>query len=106
MPISGRVTELRERGFLKVKVGTSAKSPSFEVRFENPSDLLDQHLELGAMVHLLVRVVHQQDKLGRPSDERYFFVEFNPTQEALLNLDYEIHEDLDADGLESDDEPH
>lgn len=82
IPISGRVTELRESGHLRVKTGTSANSPSYDVHFENPSDLLERHLELGASVHLLVTVIQQKDRLGRPADARYEFLQFNPSQEG------------------------
>ncbi|ANH38659.1 hypothetical protein I601_2234 [Nocardioides dokdonensis FR1436] len=61
--ISGRVTELRESGLVKVKSGVARNSPAFDVRFE-PMDLLNLRLSLGENVHFLVRERREVDRLG------------------------------------------
>ena len=73
-PVSGRVTELRESGVVKVKTGGSRKSPAYEVRME-PEQLLGMRLALGDTVHFLVRLVQQVDKLDRPRSVEVQFVE-------------------------------
>lgn len=62
--ISGRVTELREAGVVRVKTGTTRKSPAYEVKME-PNDLLGMHLEIGQSVNFVVRLEQQVDHLGQ-----------------------------------------
>jgi hypothetical protein len=76
LPISGRVTELRESGVVRVKAGATRKSPSYEVKME-PGDLLGMHLEIGQTVHFMVRLEQQVDQLGQVRATDVFFVSNN-----------------------------
>lgn len=73
MTISGRVTELRESGIVKVKTGRSRQSPAYEVRVE-PEDLLGMHLELGAQVSFTVRLEAQINGLGQTQSTEVFYL--------------------------------
>jgi hypothetical protein len=71
-PISGRVVELRESGYVKVKSGSSKRSPSYDVHVEHDT-LLDLRLALGDTVHMLVEENLERDQLGREGKRRYEF---------------------------------
>lgn len=73
MTISGRVTELRVSGVVRVKTGTTRKSPSYEVKME-PDDLLGMHLEIGQTVHFVIRLEQQVDHLGQARATDVFYV--------------------------------
>ncbi|MFC5851329.1 hypothetical protein ACFPZI_05635 [Streptomyces chlorus] len=45
--ISGRITELRESGWVKVKTGTAKNAPAYDVHFEDPETLLRMRPGLG-----------------------------------------------------------
>jgi hypothetical protein len=65
-PVSGRVTELRETGWVKLKTGAGRTSPVHEVRL--PSEvLLGLHLELGQQAHFMVVETVTTDHLARES---------------------------------------
>ena len=55
-PISGRVTELRESGQVKVKTGTRRNSPAYLVQVP-PEDLIAMRLSFGDAVNFLVEEV-------------------------------------------------
>ncbi|MFF2200925.1 hypothetical protein [Streptomyces sp. NPDC058145] len=62
--ISGRITELRESGFVKVKTGTAKNAPAYDVRFEDPEELVRMRPGLGDNVHFRVRFRQQLDSMG------------------------------------------
>ncbi|WNZ10093.1 hypothetical protein [Streptomyces sp. 11x1] len=72
--ISGRITELRESGIVKVKTGTAKNAPAFEVRFEEPEELLRMRPGLGDNVHFLVRFRQQLDSLGIARSAEYTYL--------------------------------
>lgn len=84
-PISGRVTELRESGYVKIKTGSSKRSPAYDVHVEHDT-LLDLRLALGDTVHMLVKETLERDQLGRETKRRYDFVRIISTP-GELNLD-------------------
>ncbi|WP_229711777.1 hypothetical protein [Streptomyces daqingensis] len=81
-PITGRITELRESGLVKIKMGPSKTSKAYDVRIET-EDLIDMHLELGATVSFLVQEVRKVDKIGRPKSTEYFFIALSDNQGVL-----------------------
>ncbi|MET9568014.1 hypothetical protein ABZY34_02505 [Streptomyces virginiae] len=80
--ITGRITELRDRGVVKIKTGVSRKSSAYEVRVEQ-ENLLGMHLQLGMTVSFVVEVVKKRDKIGRERSTEYLFVAMSDTQEPL-----------------------
>lgn len=80
--ITGRVTELRESGMVRVKTGTSRKSPSYEIRFES-HELMELHLELGVNVSFVVEKLEKRDKLGREHSPQYRFLRRSESQGVL-----------------------
>lgn len=81
--VSGRITELRESGIVKIKTGTSRMSPAFEVRVD-PEGLIGMHLELGMTVSFVVEVARRTDRLGRARSTEYRFLRVSDGQEPLF----------------------
>lgn len=73
MPISGRITELRESGHVKVKTGSSRRSPAFDVQVDSAL-LTNMRLVLGETVHWRVNVVSVTDQLGRSKALRFEYL--------------------------------
>ncbi|PWI07213.1 hypothetical protein DIZ27_29380 [Streptomyces sp. NWU339] len=61
---SGRITELRESGLVKVKTGTAENAPAYNVRFDEPEELLRMRPGLGDNAHFRVRFRQQLDSMG------------------------------------------
>ncbi|MFF8591794.1 hypothetical protein ACF061_10140 [Streptomyces sp. NPDC015220] len=72
--ISGRITELRESGLVKVKTGTAKNSPAYEVRFEEPEELVRMRPGLGDNVHFRVRFRQQLDSMGIARSAEYTYL--------------------------------
>ncbi|TLS46766.1 hypothetical protein FE633_06465 [Streptomyces montanus] len=72
--ISGRVTELRESGLVKVKTGTAKNAPAYDVRFEDPEELLRMRPGLGDNVHFRVRFRQQLDSMGIARSAEYTYL--------------------------------
>lgn len=85
-PITGRVTELREAGVVKIKAGSSRRSPAYEVRVE-PADLIGMHLELGQLVGFLVREDVVRDKLGREHGRTWTYVRHLSSGDSFDDID-------------------
>ncbi|MFC8914213.1 hypothetical protein ACFT5C_00425 [Streptomyces sp. NPDC057116] len=62
--ISGRITELRESGWVKVKAGVAKNAHAYDVRFEDPEELLRMRPGLGDNVHFRVRFRQRLDAVG------------------------------------------
>lgn len=71
--ISGRVTELRESGLVKLKASASRRSAAFEVHVE-PTDAFLQRVRLGDQVSLVVNEVTSTDALGRETGRTLRYV--------------------------------
>jgi hypothetical protein len=98
--VSGRVTELRESGVVRIKTGPTKKSPAYEVKME-PDDLLGMHLEIGQTVHFVVRLEQQIDHLGQTRATDVFFVS-SASGYSTEDRDLKIPDvDVDADRSES-----
>ncbi|MGW3691934.1 hypothetical protein [Streptomyces sp. NPDC005125] len=82
--ITGRITELREAGLVKIKTGLSRRSAAYEVRVER-DNLIDMHLELGIMVSFVVQVIKKKDKLGRERSTEYRFVRMGDGQASIFD---------------------
>ncbi|MEW2113830.1 hypothetical protein AB0945_01305 [Streptomyces sp. NPDC005474] len=72
--ISGRITELRESGWVKVKTGTAKNSPAYDVRFEEPEELLRMRPGLGDNVHFRVRFRQGLDSVGIARSTEYMYL--------------------------------
>ncbi|MEU5704291.1 hypothetical protein [Streptomyces aurantiacus] len=72
--ISGRVTELRESGLVKVKTGTAKNAPAYDVRFEDAGELLRMRPGLGDNVHFHVRFRQQLDSMGIARSTEYTYL--------------------------------
>ncbi|MEU5089459.1 hypothetical protein [Streptomyces sp. NPDC021356] len=84
--ISGRITELRESGWVKVKTGTAKNAPAYDVHFETPEELLRMRPGLGDNVHFRVRFRQRLDSVGIARTTEYTYL--GPAAEqALLPLD-------------------
>ncbi|RST11811.1 hypothetical protein E2C00_13100 [Streptomyces sp. WAC05374] len=62
--ISGRITELRESGWVKVKAGAAKNAHAYDVRFEDPEELVRMRPGLGDNVHFRVRFRQRLDAVG------------------------------------------
>ncbi|AXQ55682.1 hypothetical protein [Streptomyces koyangensis] len=82
--ITGRITELREAGLVKVKTGLSRRSTAYEVRVER-DNLIDMHLELGMTVSFVVQVIKRKDKIGRERSTEYRFVRMGDGQGSIFD---------------------
>lgn len=82
IPVSGRVTELRESGYVKLKTGRGRTSPTHEVHIDS-EDLLALGLSLGETAHFEVREKRTRDRLGRESTGRLEFVRALSAQDGL-----------------------
>ncbi|WP_217383922.1 hypothetical protein [Streptomyces sp. NK08203] len=82
--ITGRITELREAGLVKVKTGLSRRSTAYEVRVER-DNLIEMHLELGMMVSFVVQVIKKKDKIGRERSTEYRFVRMGDGQGNIFD---------------------
>ncbi|MFG2951061.1 hypothetical protein [Streptomyces adustus] len=83
MGITGRITELRESGVVKIKTGASRTSSAYEVRVD-PEALMGMHLELGMTVSFVVEVARKMDRLGRARSTEYRFLRVSDGQERLF----------------------
>ncbi|MFE7858698.1 hypothetical protein [Streptomyces sp. NPDC057403] len=83
MGITGRITELRESGVVKIKTGVSRTSSAYEVRVD-PEALIGMHLELGMTVSFVIEVARRTDKLGRARSTEYRFLRVSDGQEQLF----------------------
>ncbi|MBT2566569.1 hypothetical protein J7I84_08695 [Arthrobacter sp. ISL-85] len=72
IPVSGRITELRESGHAKVKQGVTRNSPAYDVHFDAQT-LTAMRLVLGQSVNWQVAVISTKDKLDRVQSTRYEF---------------------------------
>ncbi|MFD5495085.1 hypothetical protein ACFYY3_15590 [Streptomyces sp. NPDC001812] len=72
--ISGRITELRESGLVKVKTGTAKNAPAYDVRFEEPEELLRMRPGLGDNVHFRVCFRQQLDSMGIARSTEYTYL--------------------------------
>ncbi|WP_413758130.1 hypothetical protein [Streptomyces sp. MMBL 11-3] len=72
--ISGRITELRESGLVKVKTGTAKNAPAYDVRFEDVGELLRMRPGLGDNVHFRVRFRQQLDSMGIARSTEYTYL--------------------------------
>jgi hypothetical protein len=72
--ISGRITELRESGWVKVKTGTAKNAYAYDVRFEEPEDLLRMRPGLGDNVHFRVRFRQRLDSVGIARSTEYTYL--------------------------------
>ncbi|MBO7940314.1 hypothetical protein JTP77_030945 [Streptomyces sp. S9] len=81
--ITGRITELRESGVVKIKTGVSRTSSAYEVRVESEA-LIGMHLELGMTVSFVVEVARKMDRLGRARSTEYRFLRVSDGQERLF----------------------
>ncbi|MGW2558167.1 hypothetical protein ACWCXB_02760 [Streptomyces sp. NPDC001514] len=81
--VTGRITELRESGLVKVKTGVSRRSAAYEVRVE-PESLIDMHLELGMTVSFVVQVIKKKDKIGRERSTEYLFLRMGEGQASFI----------------------
>jgi hypothetical protein len=80
--ITGRVTELRESGLVKIKTGISKRSTAYEVHIET-DDLISLHLELGMNVSFIVEKREKRDKIGRTRSTEYRFMRLAGSQDDL-----------------------
>lgn len=81
--ITGRITELRESGVVKIKTGVSRTSSAYEVRVDSEA-LIGMHLELGMTVSFVVEVSRKTDRLGRARSTEYRFLRVSDGQERLF----------------------
>ena len=81
--ISGRITELRESGLVKVKTGTAKNAPAYDVRFEEPAELLRMRPGLGDNVHFQVRFRQQLDSMGIARSTEYTYLGPSAEQTSL-----------------------
>ncbi|WP_340558894.1 hypothetical protein [Streptomyces sp. GSL17-111] len=72
MVVSGRVTELRSSGLVKVKSGTAHNAHAYDVRVE-PEQLISMRLSLGDHVHFRVLFRRKLDVLGRTRASEYHY---------------------------------
>ncbi|MEU6771724.1 hypothetical protein [Streptomyces sp. NPDC046759] len=72
--ISGRITELRESGWVKVKTGTAKNAYAYDVRFEEPDELLRMRPGLGDNVHFRVRFRQRLDSVGIARSTEYTYI--------------------------------
>ncbi|GAA2256133.1 hypothetical protein GCM10010415_16280 [Streptomyces atrovirens] len=72
--ISGRITELRESGWAKVKTGTAGSAPSYDIHFEDPEILLRMRPGLGDNVHFRVRFRQRLDAVGIARATEYTYL--------------------------------
>ncbi|MFF1297590.1 MULTISPECIES: hypothetical protein [unclassified Streptomyces] len=72
--ISGRITELRESGWVKVKTGTARNAPAYDVHFEEPEELLRMRPGLGDNVHFRVRFRQRLDAVGIARSTEYTYL--------------------------------
>lgn len=82
--VSGRITELRQSGFVKVKSGTARNSPAHEVHFDE-SALSEMPQTLGETVHFVVAVDRAIDGFGESVGERLRFVRHAEGDTVLLS---------------------
>ncbi|AXL90389.1 hypothetical protein C4J65_20475 [Streptomyces sp. CB09001] len=86
LTISGRITELRESGWVKVKTGTAKNAPAYDVHFEEPEALLRMRPGLGDNVHFRVRFRQSLDAVGIARATEYTYL--GPAAEQVpLTLD-------------------
>ncbi|GGT48011.1 hypothetical protein P6B95_19145 [Streptomyces atratus] len=83
--ISGRVTELRSSGVVKVKSGLAQNAPAHDVRVE-PEQLVRMRLALGDNVHFRVRYRRKLDAIGRTRVSEYHFLGV-AAEELALDLE-------------------
>lgn len=71
--VSGRITELRESGIVKIKAGPHKTSTAYEVRMAS-DDLMDMRLVIGQQVSFVVTERRQVDSFDRTHKHEYDFV--------------------------------
>jgi hypothetical protein len=81
--ISGRITELRESGWVKVKTGTAKNAPAYDVHFEEPEELLRMRPGLGDNVHFRVRFRQRLDSVGIARSTEYSYLGSASEQPSL-----------------------
>ncbi|MFG2977341.1 hypothetical protein ACGFYY_30680 [Streptomyces sp. NPDC048331] len=81
--ISGRITELRESGWVKVKAGTARNAQAYEVHFEEPEELVRMRPGLGDNVHFRVRFRQRLDSVGIVRSSEYTYLGQASEQAAL-----------------------
>ncbi|QNP63625.1 hypothetical protein [Streptomyces genisteinicus] len=91
--ISGRVTELRSSGVVKVKSGLARHAPAYDVRVE-PEQLVRMRLTLGDNVHFKVRYRRKLDAVGRTRASEYYFLDV-AAEELTLDLGISRSDDSD-----------
>lgn len=71
-PIGGMVTELHSSGHVKIKAGSTRRSPTWSVRVE-PDTLTAMRLVLGQWVNWTVAKISSEDRLGRVKSVEYAY---------------------------------
>ncbi len=82
IPVTGRITELRESGLIKIKTGVARSSAAYEVRVST-DDLISMHLEIGMQVSFVVEVLKKIDKLGVSRSTEYRFLRYSDGQASF-----------------------
>jgi hypothetical protein len=72
--VSGRITELRESGWAKVRTGTAKNVPAYDVHFEEPAELLRMRPGLGDDAHFRVRFRQRLDSVGIARSTEYIYL--------------------------------
>lgn len=83
IPISGRITELRESGLVKVKMGLARNASAWEVKV-GKDDLLAMRLVLGQDVSFIVRQSRMLDSVGRTRSTQHHFVRMQSHNPPML----------------------
>ncbi|GLW55110.1 hypothetical protein [Kitasatospora phosalacinea] len=81
--LSGRITELRSSGVVRIKTGLPKKSPAWDVKFDDPEQLFAMRLALGDQVHFIVEQRRTFDAMSRTRATDYRFLDIDPGPEAL-----------------------
>ncbi|GGP49483.1 hypothetical protein ACWDY7_27225 [Streptomyces calvus] len=81
--VSGRITELRESGWVKVKTGTAKNAPAYDVHFEDPEVLIRMRPVLGDNVHFRIRFRQRLDAVGIARATEYTYLGQAAEQVAL-----------------------
>ncbi|MET9398454.1 hypothetical protein [Kitasatospora sp. NPDC002965] len=81
--LSGRITELRSSGVVRIKAGLSKKSPAWDVKFDDPDQLFAMRLALGDQVRFVVEQRRTFDAMSRTRATDYRFLDIDPGPEAL-----------------------
>ncbi|MFF1871452.1 hypothetical protein [Kitasatospora herbaricolor] len=81
--LSGRITELRSSGVVRIKTGVSKKSPAWDVKFDDAEQLFAMRLALGDQVRFVVEQRRTFDAMSRTRATEYRFLDVDHGPEAL-----------------------